>query len=115
MRLLGRLPDGVGVGERPVGVHADEVGAGNRKRARTRAGRDDEGPVGEALAARELDLVLVRVDRLDRRVEAELDDCLLPLLRCPDERLLALELAAQVALRQRRPVVRRVGLGAERS
>ena len=53
---------GVGVGEGPLGVDADEVRAGQRQRARPRAGREDERPVGEPLAARELDLVLVRVD-----------------------------------------------------
>ena len=70
-------------------------------------------PYAEPLASRELDLVLGGVDRVDPRVEAQLDDCLLPLLERLHERALALDLAAQVALRQGRAVVRRIRLGTD--
>ena len=107
------VPTASASAERPVRVDADEVGAGDGQLARPGARRDDERAVCEPLAARELDLVLGRVDRLDPRLEAQLDDGFLPVLQRLHERALALELAAQVALRQRRPVVRRVRLGAD--
>ncbi len=62
--LVGSGGDGLGVGERPVGVDADEVGAGDRQHARAGTGGEHERAVRDALAARELDLVLRGVDRL---------------------------------------------------
>ena len=83
------------------------------KHARAGAGGEHERAVRDALAARELDLVLRRVDRLDRRPEPELDDVVLVLLERPHEGPVAVLLAAEEALRQRGPVVRGIGLGRE--
>ena len=113
MRLLYSPPHGGGVRERPVGVHADEIGAGDRKLSWAGTGRDHQSRVTEALAAVELDLVLFGVDRLDGRPEAELDHRLLVRLFRFDERRLTLELAAQEPLRQRRAIVRRLGIGGD--
>ena len=104
---------GLRVGERPVRVDADEVRAWDRQRPRTGPGREHELPVADPLPTGELDLVLVRVDRLDRRLEPELDDGLLPLGQRQHEGRVAVLLLAQEPLRERWPVVRRVGLGGE--
>ena len=94
-------------------MDADQIRAGNGQLARPSARRDDERAVLESLASRELDLVLGRVDRVDGCLQPQLDDGLLPLLERLDERALALDLASEVALRERRPVVRRIGLRAD--
>ena len=113
VRLLCFVPHGVGIDERSVRVDTDEIAAGKGQLARAGPGRDDERPVPEPLASHELDLVLGGVDRVDSRVQAQLDDCLLPLLERLHERALALDLAAQVALCQGRAVVGRIRLGAD--
>ena len=94
MRVLGRADHGLGVGERSIRVDAHEVGAGEGQLSRAGARRDDERAVRDALAAGELDLVRVRVDPLDRRLEPELDDVVLVLRLGTDERLVALHLPA---------------------
>ena len=67
--------------------------------------------VAEALAVGGLDLVRGRVDRGDPRAEAQVDVLLgVPLRRVHERRLGP---ALQVVLRQRRPLVRHVLLGAE--
>ena len=111
MRLLGRLTDGLGVGERAVRVDADEVGTRNLELLRPRARREHERAVLEPLTAGERHLVLVRMNRLHGRLEQELDDGLLVVLQLLYERRVALEVAAQESLRQRWPMVRRIGLG----
>ena len=74
---------------------------------------DHERPVRERLAARELDGVGAGVDGLDRGVEAQLDDEVVVLLGLVHERAVRLHLAAQHALRERRPVVGRRVVGRE--
>ena len=113
VRVLGRLDDRLGVAQRAIRVDAHEVCARERELPRSRAGCDDERPVGDALAAGELDLVRVRVDPLGRRLETKLDHVVLVLVRRPDEWPVAVHLPAQEPLRERRAVVRRVGLGGE--
>ena len=110
MGLLGRRRHRLGVRERPVRVDADAVGAGNLERPWASTRRDDERAVRNALTARELDLVLVRVDRLDGRLEPDLHDGLLPLGQRLQKRRIPVLLSAQESLRQRRPVIRRIGL-----
>ena len=113
VRLVGRGRDDLGVGERPVRMHADEVGAGNRQLPRAGARGEDERAIRDALIGRELDLVLRGMNRLDRRLQPELDDIVLVLGIRPHERRVAILLLSKEALRQRGPVVRGIGLGRE--
>ena len=66
--------------ERAEGVHRGEVDAGDGERPRPRAAGDHERPVRNRLAAGEADRVRIRVDRLDTRLEPQLDQELLVLL-----------------------------------
>jgi hypothetical protein len=86
MGLLGRGRHGLRVGEGAVRVDADQIGARNRQRAWPGARRQDERPVADPLAAGELDLVLVRVDRRDGRLQPDLHDGVLPLGQLLQER-----------------------------
>ena len=113
MRLLGGRAHRVGVGERPVGVHADEVGAGQRERPRPRTRREHEPRVWNLLAALEDDDVRVGIDPLGAGAEPQLDHLVLVFLGRPDVGPLPFDLPAEKALGQRRPVVRRVGLGGD--
>ena len=70
-------------------------------------------PYGNGLAGRERHRVRIRVDRLDARLEPELDELLLVLLGRVDDRVLRRHLAAQDELREWRAVVGRVRLGGE--
>ncbi len=105
MRLVGGGTHGGRVGEEAVGVDADQVRARQRQRPRPRARREHERPVRHLLAALEDDDVRGRVDPLHGRLEAQLDDLVLVLLGGAHVRPRALDLAAEEALRQRRPVV----------
>ena len=108
LRASAASRDGRRVGESSERVHGRQVGARHGERAWTGTARDDERPVRERLAGREAHGVRIRVQRGDRGLEPELDDLILVLLGRVDERLGRLHLAAQDALRERRPVVGRV-------
>ena len=105
-------------GADPVGVRQPAqrqhgVAAGHRQRAHHRAGGQQQLRVPQPLAAGQLDLVLGRLQRADRRAEPQVDVVLgVPLRRVHPGRL-PLLLAEQVALGQRRSLVRRLVLVAE--
>ena len=104
----------VGVLDGAQDVDAVEIGAGDRRAAGLRAGGEQQRVVGHALAAGEHDRAGADVERLDRRLGAQLDRVLL----VPGRVLLqvdrvAVGLAAQVVLAQRRALVGALGLGAQ--
>ena len=99
------------VAQRAVGVHAVERLAGRAERSRERAGCEHEPVVGERVAVGEPDRLLAGAHGRDLAAEPEVDLELGVGLRGLDEDRILVQLAAQEALRERRPVVRRVRVG----
>ena len=93
--------------------HAVELGAGHRQRPHPRAGRQHQRVVGIALAARRRDRTAAAVDRRHRRRRAAARSPGRRRSGLAEQQPLPLHLAQQQALGQRRPLVGRMGLGAD--
>ena len=104
--------DRVGVAERAQVVDALQLAPRHVQPPHVRPGREQRLAELELLLGRELRGARARVERGDARAGEQLDPLLPPPLPRTEERLAALLLAAQVALRAVRAVVRRVGLAA---
>src|SRR5206468_4585373 len=91
--------------QRPQREHPVELGAGDRQAPGPGPGREQERVISERLTAAEDDLPGAGCDGRHRPAADELDVVLLVERRIVDEDLLALGLAAQVVLRERRPLV----------
>ena len=106
-------PQRVAVGERAQEVHAVELRAGDAQRPRLRAGGQQQPVVGEPLAAVELELAARGVEAGRRHAGAQFDVVLGVEARRMDGGRLAVRLAAQVVLRERRALVGPLRLGAQ--
>ena len=111
-----RRRDGVDVGDRAQVVHAGQLRARHGERARTAAGREQQAVVRErAAVARGARARAAGLELLDARVLLERHALLCVERRGPQQQPLARELAREILLRQRRALIRRIRLVAERA
>ena len=103
----------VGVLDAAQVVHAVELGAGNREPARLGAGGQQQPVVAQPLAVVERHLLQRRVHVDRRAAQAQLDVVVGVEALAVDVDAVAVGLAAQVVLRQRRALVRALVLGAD--
>src|SRR5581483_10638645 len=104
----------LGVLDRAQVVDAVEAGPRDRRPARLGAGGEQDGVVAQALAALELDLGGLRVEGRDRGREAKLDLALGVEVLLVDVGL-AVGLAAQIVLGERRALVGSLRFGADQN
>ena len=112
--LLERLADRVAVGDRAQVVDALQLRARQLQPSRARAGGDQQRVVADVGAvALELHTALGRIDIRHGMTEQQLDLLVLVEGLVLDEQILALGLATQVVLAQRRALVGELRLGAD--
>jgi hypothetical protein len=94
-------------------VHALQIAPFTPQAARVAAGRPDEAVVLHDFAPREAQCVRARGNLLDPPSQQKVDPPVDPVLRRADVQALERALAAEVFLRERRALIRQVGLGAD--
>jgi hypothetical protein len=103
----------VAIGAGADGVDARQVAARQREPARIAARRPDQRAVSARLTVGQRQLLFDRVDRGDLDVEDQVDALLLPERGRANVEAVEGFLAGEVFLRQRRALVRRLGLAAD--
>ena len=108
-----RRQDGVDVANRAQVVHAGEVHARHGERSSAAARREQQAVVREHASVAQPDAAHGRLDFLGARAELERDAFLRVERRRSQQQAFARKLAGKILFRQRRPLIRRIGLVAE--